>query len=62
MSKEVWSSLLQANSNYLLKNLDYLCNEAIAKLLSLGYNDDVALKAILRNDYCYGVVGVLSFD
>ncbi|KAF3631889.1 MND1-interacting protein 1 [Capsicum annuum] len=44
----------------LLKNLDYLYNVAIAKLVSLGYDEEVAMKAILRNGYCYGGMDVLT--
>ncbi|KAL3818073.1 hypothetical protein ACJIZ3_003978 [Penstemon smallii] len=44
----------------LLKNLEFLYNEAIKKLVSLGYDDDVALKAILRNGHCYGGMDVLT--
>ncbi|KAE8671710.1 MND1-interacting protein 1 [Hibiscus syriacus] len=44
----------------LLKNLEFLYNEAISKLISLGYDEDVALKAILRNGHCYGGMDVLT--
>lgn len=44
----------------LLKNLEFLYNEAISKLVALGYDDDVALKAILRNGHCYGGMDVLT--
>ncbi|KAK8996748.1 hypothetical protein V6N11_020247 [Hibiscus sabdariffa] len=44
----------------LLKNLGVLYNEAISKLISLGYDEDVALKAILRNGHCYGGMDVLT--
>ncbi|KAE8661872.1 MND1-interacting protein 1 [Hibiscus syriacus] len=44
----------------LLKNLGFLYNEAISKLISLGYDEDVALKAILRNGHCYGGMDVLT--
>ncbi|XAR70613.1 hypothetical protein NMG60_11027522, partial [Bertholletia excelsa] len=44
----------------LLKNLEFLYNEAISKLVSLGYDEDVALKAILRNGHCYGCMDVLT--
>ncbi|PWA96926.1 RING/U-box superfamily protein [Artemisia annua] len=44
----------------LLKNLEFLYNEAIVKLVALGYDDDVALKAILRNGHCYGGMDVLT--
>ncbi|KAI3468751.1 hypothetical protein Pfo_025414 [Paulownia fortunei] len=44
----------------LLKNLEFLYNEAINKLLALGYDEEVALKAILRNGHCYGGMDVLT--
>ena len=44
----------------LLKNLEFLYNEAISKLVALGYDEDVALKAILRNGLCYGGMDVLT--
>ncbi|KAJ6415580.1 hypothetical protein OIU84_004389 [Salix udensis] len=44
----------------LLKNLDFLYKEAISKLVGLGYDEDVALKAILRNGHCYGGMDVLT--
>ncbi|KAE8713777.1 MND1-interacting protein 1 [Hibiscus syriacus] len=45
---------------FLLKNLEFLYNEAISKLVALGYDEDVALKAILRNGHCYGGMDVLT--
>ncbi|GAB2273604.1 hypothetical protein Dimus_008391 [Dionaea muscipula] len=44
----------------LLKNLEFVYNEVISKLVGLGYDDDVALKAVLRNGHCYGGMDVLS--
>ncbi|XP_038725729.1 MND1-interacting protein 1-like [Tripterygium wilfordii] len=44
----------------LLKNLEFLYNEAISKLIALGYDEDIALKAILRNGHCYGGMDVLT--
>ncbi|XP_075642096.1 MND1-interacting protein 1 [Castanea sativa] len=44
----------------LLKNLEFLYNEAISKLVALRYDEDVALKAILRNGHCYGGMDVLT--
>ncbi|KAK4260260.1 hypothetical protein QN277_003402 [Acacia crassicarpa] len=37
-----------------LKNLEYLYNEAVSKFVALGYDEDVAIKAILRNGHCCG--------
>ncbi|XP_068650126.1 MND1-interacting protein 1-like isoform X2 [Aristolochia californica] len=44
----------------LLKNLEFLYNEAISKLIALGYDEDLALKAVLRNGHCYGSMDVLT--
>ncbi|KDP26310.1 hypothetical protein JCGZ_22319 [Jatropha curcas] len=44
----------------LLKNLEFLYKEAISKLIALGYDEDTALKAILRNGHCYGGMDVLT--
>ncbi|KAL8141782.1 hypothetical protein V2J09_014814 [Rumex salicifolius] len=42
------------------KNLEFLYNEAIAKLVALGYDDEAASKSILRNGHCYGGMDVLT--
>ncbi|EOA26668.1 hypothetical protein CARUB_v10022744mg [Capsella rubella] len=44
----------------LLKHLEYIYNEAISKLVALGYNEDVALRAVLSNGYCYGGMDVMT--
>ncbi|PON57066.1 43kDa postsynaptic protein [Parasponia andersonii] len=44
----------------LLKNLEFLYNEAISRLVALGYDEETALKAILRNGHCYGGMDVLT--
>ncbi|XP_027346762.1 MND1-interacting protein 1 [Abrus precatorius] len=44
----------------LLKNLEFIYNEAVSKLVALGYDEDVAMKAILRNGHCYGGMDVLT--
>ncbi|KAL2901490.1 MND1-interacting protein 1 [Bienertia sinuspersici] len=44
----------------LLKQLEFLYNEAVAKLVALGYDEEVALKAVLRNGHCYGGMDVLT--
>ncbi|CAH9144454.1 unnamed protein product [Cuscuta epithymum] len=44
----------------LLKNLEFLYKEAVVKLVSFGYEEDVALKAILKNGFCYGGMDVLT--
>lgn len=44
----------------LLKNLEFLYSEAISKLVALGYDEEVAVKAILKNGHCYGGMDVLT--
>lgn len=44
----------------LFKNLEVLYNDAVSKLVALGYDEDVALRAILRNGHCYGGMDVLT--
>eukprot|EP01018_Ginkgo_biloba_P032344 Gb_11133 [translate_table: standard] len=44
----------------LMKNLEFVYNEAVCKIASLGYNADEALKAVLRNGHRYGSGDVLS--
>ncbi|KAJ6801308.1 MND1-interacting protein 1-like [Iris pallida] len=44
----------------LLKNLDYVYKEALARLISLNYDENLALRALLSNGHCYGSMDVLS--
>ncbi|AEE31497.1 MND1-interacting protein 1 [Arabidopsis thaliana] len=44
----------------LLKHLEFLYNQAVSKLLELGYEERVALKAVLSNGHCYGELDVLT--
>lgn len=44
----------------LMKNLEFLYNEAIGKLVGLGYDEEVALRAVLTNGHCYGGMDVLT--
>lgn len=44
----------------LFKNLEFLYNEAIAKLVALGYDNEAALTSLLRNGHCYGGMDVLT--
>ncbi|CAB4309682.1 unnamed protein product [Prunus armeniaca] len=50
------------NSNFDESGWEFriLYNEAISKLVALGYDEDAALKAILRNGHCYGGMDVLT--
>lgn len=44
----------------LLSNLDRLYKEAVSKLVSFGYDEDVALGVILRGGHCCGGMDVLT--
>ncbi|CAN4077241.1 unnamed protein product [Withania somnifera] len=44
----------------LLQNLKSLYNEAINKLIGLGYEEEVVMKAILKNGHCYGGMDVVT--
>lgn len=44
----------------LMKNLQFVYTEAMSKLLALGYDEDVAMRAILQNGHCYGTMDVLT--
>lgn len=44
----------------LLKNLDLVYREALNRLVTLGYNEEAALQAVLCSGHCYGSMDVLS--
>ncbi|XP_008799427.1 MND1-interacting protein 1 [Phoenix dactylifera] len=44
----------------LLKNLDLIYREALNRLLTLGYDEAAALRAVLCSGHCYGSMDVLS--
>ncbi|CAI0418625.1 unnamed protein product [Linum tenue] len=44
----------------LLKQLEFLYKEAISKLSTMGYNEETAMKAVLRNGHCYGGMDVVT--
>ncbi|EOA39792.1 hypothetical protein CARUB_v10008449mg [Capsella rubella] len=44
----------------LLKHLEFLYSQAVSKLLDLGYEEGVAIKAVLSNGHCYGELDVLT--
>lgn len=44
----------------LLRNLDQVYREALAKLVALGYDEDLALSAVLRSGHSYGSMDVQS--
>ncbi|XP_030524713.1 MND1-interacting protein 1-like [Rhodamnia argentea] len=44
----------------LRKHVQFYYNEALAKLCALGYDEDVALRAVLRNGHCYGGMDMLT--
>uniref|UniRef100_A0A7N0UXT6 RING-type domain-containing protein n=1 Tax=Kalanchoe fedtschenkoi TaxID=63787 RepID=A0A7N0UXT6_KALFE len=45
---------------FLLRNLEFLFREAIATLVRSGHDEEVALKAVLKNGHCYGSMDALS--
>ncbi|KVH95218.1 Zinc finger, RING/FYVE/PHD-type [Cynara cardunculus var. scolymus] len=47
-------------SSYFIENEIFIATSAIVKLVALGYDEEVALKAILRNGHCYGGMDVLT--
>ncbi|OIW10879.1 hypothetical protein TanjilG_27825 [Lupinus angustifolius] len=44
----------------LSKNMENVYKDAVSKLVALGYDEDVALKAILQNGYCHNGMDVLT--
>lgn len=44
----------------LRKHVQFYYNEALAKVCALGYDEDVALAAALRNGHCYGGMDMLT--
>ncbi|KAJ4848019.1 hypothetical protein Tsubulata_009351 [Turnera subulata] len=44
----------------LLRNLECLYKEAVAKVVGMGYDEETALKAVLRSGHCYGGMDVLT--
>ncbi|RWW33767.1 hypothetical protein GW17_00001510 [Ensete ventricosum] len=44
----------------LLKNLDFFYREALVRLVSMGYDEEAALRAVLCNGRCYGSSDVVS--
>ncbi|KAG1359381.1 MND1-interacting protein 1 [Cocos nucifera] len=44
----------------LLKNLDLVYREALNRLVTLGYDEEAALRAVLCSGHCYGSMDVLS--
>ncbi|KAK1326487.1 MND1-interacting protein 1 [Acorus calamus] len=58
---ESWDYLTEDQlEEYLLNNLEFIYREAQAKLVSLGYSDEVALRSLLHNGHCYGSMDPLS--
>lgn len=43
-----------------INNLDCVYKEAISRLVSLGYDDALALRAVLCNGHCYGAMDAVS--
>ena len=44
----------------LLKNMEIVYSEVVSKIVSLGYDEESALKAVLANGHCFGGVDVLE--
>ncbi|XP_047328264.1 MND1-interacting protein 1-like [Impatiens glandulifera] len=44
----------------LLKNLEFLYNEAVSKLVALGYDEEFSLNTILKSGHSYGQSDVLT--
>ncbi|OIV94663.1 hypothetical protein TanjilG_25887 [Lupinus angustifolius] len=44
----------------LLKKMEIIYNDAVSKLVALGYEEDVALRAILQNGHYHGPMDVLT--
>ncbi|CAN6486350.1 unnamed protein product [Victoria cruziana] len=44
----------------LLRNLDFLYNEAIRRIVLSGFDEEIVMKAVLRNGHCYGNGDLLS--
>ncbi|XP_006847705.2 MND1-interacting protein 1 [Amborella trichopoda] len=61
MDESDWGYCTESQlEDLLLKNLEFLYNEALCKLVSLGYDEETALKAVLQKGHCYGSSDVLS--
>lgn len=43
-----------------INNLDYVYKEAISRLVSLGYEESLVLRAVLCNGHCYGAMDAVS--
>ncbi|KAK4746506.1 hypothetical protein SAY87_012818 [Trapa incisa] len=44
----------------LVKSLEFLYSEVLSRLVGLGYDEETALSAVLRNGHCYGANDVLT--
>lgn len=44
----------------LMSSLEMLYGEAVSRLVSLGYDEEVAMTSVLRNGHCYGSLDVLT--
>ncbi|KAK1306713.1 MND1-interacting protein 1 [Acorus calamus] len=44
----------------LLTNLEFIYREAQAKLVSLGYSEEIAIRSLLHNGHCYGSMDPLT--
>ncbi|CAA7026578.1 unnamed protein product [Microthlaspi erraticum] len=59
--ENVWGYCTEEHlEEILLKHLEFLYSQGVSKLIDLGYEDGVALKAVLSNGHCYGESDVLT--
>ncbi|XP_019421726.1 PREDICTED: MND1-interacting protein 1-like isoform X1 [Lupinus angustifolius] len=56
-----WSCCTEEQmEEFLVLKLEFIYNQAISKLVDLGYSEDIALKAVLSNGHCYGGMDLLD--
>lgn len=56
-----WNDITESQlEDLLLSNLDTIYKSAIKKIVTCGYTEDVALKAVLKYGRCYGNKDILS--
>lgn len=59
--ESVWGYCTEENlQEILLKHLEFLYDQAVSKLIDLGCEESVAMRAVLSNGHCYGESDVLK--
>ncbi|ESQ33532.1 hypothetical protein EUTSA_v10006944mg [Eutrema salsugineum] len=59
--ENVWGYCTEEHlEEILLKHLEFLYNQAVSKLIDLGYEEGDAMRAVLSNGHCYGELDVLT--